>query len=105
MTEEELADIAETAEIFAKDNTISGVALSDLSYNSLHIQLLCTLLQGKSVTDILKANHLMPSVIADEINEELFDEFGDSIISCEDDRLTLVEDYREELAFLLEETV
>jgi hypothetical protein len=105
LTEEELADIAETAEIFAKDNTISGVALSDLSYNSLHIQLLCTLLQGKSVTDILKANHLMPSVIANEINEELFDEFGDSIISCEDDRLTLVEDYREELAFLLEETV
>ena len=55
--------------------------------------------------ELLRANHLIPSVIADEINEELFDEFGDSVIACEEDRLALVEDYREELACLLEETL
>ena len=44
----------------------------------------------------------MPTIVADEINEEFFDEFGDSILSCEDDILSLVEDYREDLAYLLD---
>jgi hypothetical protein len=105
MTEEDLSDIAEAAATPESKSTISADDFSGLTSDSLHIKILCALLQGKPVTDILKGNHLMPSVIADEINEEMFDEFGDSIIACEDDRLTLVEDYREELAYLFEETI
>ena len=38
---------------------------------------------------------------ADIINEALFDEIGDNIIECENDTLSLVEDYRDELIALL----
>ena len=43
----------------------------------------------------------MPAMTADMINEALFDEFGDSVIDCENDTLSLVEDYREDLIRLL----
>jgi hypothetical protein len=36
------------------------------------------------------------------INEALFDDFGDTVLTCEDDRLSLVEDYRDDLALMLE---
>ena len=39
----------------------------------------------------------MPSIEADSINEALFDEFGDTVILCEDDKLFLAEDYTEDL--------
>ena len=43
----------------------------------------------------------MPSIAADRINEALYDEFGDTVIACEDDVLTLIEDYADDLAELL----
>ena len=49
-----------------------------------------------SLTPSLK----MPSMAADFINEALFDEIGDTVVTCEDDRLTLIEDYFENLAQL-----
>ena len=104
LTEEELADMTE-ATASAKESTLPADGLSCLSFDPLHIRILCMMLRGESVKELLRANHLIPSVIADEINEELFDEFGDSVIACEEDRLALVEDYREELACLLEETL
>ena len=47
----------------------------------------------------------MPSLVADCINEALFDEIGDTVLSCEDDRLSLVEDYVDDLAQMLGEHV
>ena len=72
-----------------------------LPLNGVQIKLLRTLLRGGDPSDILKAEHLMPSVAADEISEALFDEFGDTVIVCEDDRLSLMEDYIEELEQML----
>ena len=43
----------------------------------------------------------MPSILADTINEALFDEIGDTVLLCENDDLSLVEDYRDELTQLL----
>ena len=43
----------------------------------------------------------MPSIIADAVNEALFDEIGDTVLSCDDDRLSLVEDYRDDLTRML----
>jgi hypothetical protein len=43
----------------------------------------------------------MASIVADTINEGLFDEIGDVVVTCEDDRLALVEDYKEDLAGIL----
>ena len=39
----------------------------------------------------------MPSLVADAVNEALYDEIGDTVLNCEDDELALVEDYREDL--------
>ena len=44
---------------------------------------------------------MMPSIAADFLNEALYDEIGDTVVVCEDDRLMLVEDYREDLTVLL----
>ena len=38
---------------------------------------------------------------ADMINEAMFDEIGDTIVACDNDTLSLVEDYREDLTWLL----
>ena len=43
----------------------------------------------------------MPALTADMINEAMYDEIGDSIVDCDHDILSLVEDYREEITRLL----
>ena len=43
----------------------------------------------------------MPSVVADAINEALFDEIGDTVLECDGDELSLTEDYIEEIKELL----
>ena len=70
----------------------SGIPLS-----SVQIRILCTLLEGENVSDFLRENHIMPSIAADEINELLFDEFGDTVVLCKGDKLFLVDDYVEDL--------
>ncbi|MBE6440961.1 MAG: hypothetical protein E7022_01345 [Desulfovibrio desulfuricans] len=73
----------------------------ELPLDTVQIQIVRALLHGEDVTGLLKGNHLMPSMAADFINEALFDEIGDTVVACEDDRLTLIEDYFKELAELL----
>lgn len=65
--------------------------------NPLYIRVLQKLLRGESPEGDLKAAHVLPSVAADQINEALFDEIGDTILTCEGDSMELVEDYREDL--------
>ena len=43
----------------------------------------------------------MASVVTDAINEAVFEEVGDNVLECEGDRITLVEDYREDLVRLI----
>ena len=50
---------------------------------------------------LVRELHLTPSLAADAVNEALFDEFGDNVLSCEDGVLVPVEDYREELERML----
>ena len=80
---------AETAE-----NGIEGL-------DSLHTQILCTLLRGGPVDALLRENHLMPSLAADTINEVLYDEIGDNVIECDGDVMAIVEEYREDLEEML----
>ena len=72
-------------------------AVPDLPIDAVHLQILRTLLQGKEVQSLIKAHHLMPALIADTINEVFYDEIGDTILLCEDDILSVVEDYREDV--------
>ena len=78
---------------------------SDLPLDPLQFRILRTLLAGKSPADLIRVNRLMPSLVADTVNELLYDEIGDTVLVCENESLSLVEDYREELEQLLGGTV
>ena len=67
----------------------------------LHKQILERLLQGNPVDALIRENHLIPSVVTDEINEALFDEIGDNILECDGNTIDLVEDYREDVLHIL----
>ena len=58
-------------------------------------------MEGGDAAEIIKANHLMPSIAADAINEAFFDEIGDTVLLCEGDALALVEDYVEDIEQIL----
>lgn len=59
------------------------------------------LLAGENPASYIRAHHLYPAVVADSINEKLFDEIGDSAVEEEDGTLSLIEDYRPDLQALL----
>ena len=72
-----------------------------LPLDSLQVRILRALLDGEDAGSLIRENRLMPSIAADSINEALFEEFGDTVLTCDDDRLSLLEDYREDLEQLL----
>ncbi|MBQ9062828.1 MAG: TerB N-terminal domain-containing protein [Eubacterium sp.] len=75
--------------------------LPDLPLDPVQIHILQTLLQNNSPDTIIRQHHLMPSLVADTINEALFDEIGDAVLVCDEDQLSLVEDYIEDIEELL----
>ena len=64
-------------------------------------KILRALLAGEDAAEILKKHRMMPSLTADAINEALYDEIGDTVLLCEDDRLLLVDDYLDDLTQIL----
>ncbi len=75
--------------------------MPDLPLDEKQLRLLRTLLEGGSVREMITAEHGMPSVIADAVNEALFDMIGDSVVECDGDEITLVEDYRDDIIRIL----
>jgi len=69
--------------------------------DSIHTQILAEVMRGGAVSGLIRENHLMPSVVADAINEALFDEIGDNVLICDGNEIELVEDYRLDLEDLL----
>ena len=69
--------------------------------NGATFEILRALLEGGSPDAIIRERHLMPSVVADSINEEFFGDFGDSVVSSDGGSISLVDDYKEELAEML----
>ena len=85
----------------AKAGTESSAVLpsgTSTPLDDTQVQLLRMLLCGEPVQALIAAQHGLPHVIADSINEALFDYIGDNAVDCDGDTLTLVEDYREEIA-------
>ena len=74
-----------------------------LPLDDVQLQILKQLLRGESVMDIIKEHHLMASIIADSVNEAFFDKIGDNVLECEDDVLTIIDDYREDVIQFLGE--
>jgi len=76
----------------------SGLALSDMEYG-----LIKGLLYGGNYDDITQSKGLPLSVLADAVNEKLFDRFGDTVIIETDGQLELIADYIEELKEIISE--
>ena len=55
------------------------------------------LLYGGDTESAAKSCGKMPSILADSINEKLFDTFGDTVIDFSSDTPELIEDYTDEL--------
>lgn len=75
------------------NNEVSGVSLDD----DEHFFLLA-LLKDQPWKDYLKKHHLMASILADQINEKMFDVIGDDVIEFDNhDQPQIIEDYQEDL--------
>ncbi len=94
LTEEELAESMAEPEPAADEPFFAGL-------DTVHLKLLITMLHGASISEQLREQHLMPTVITDTINEAFFDEIGDSVVEYDGNSITLVEDYREDLERIL----
>ena len=101
LTEEELregppspSEVPAAADSAPEDTT--------LPLDAAQIDVLRALLRGERPEALIRERHLLPSLTADMINEALFDEIGDTVLICENDKLSLVEDYRDDLALMLE---
>ncbi|MDO5133875.1 MAG: TerB N-terminal domain-containing protein, partial [Eubacteriales bacterium] len=70
--------------------------------DAFQMEILGAVLRGESVRERIAARHGMAEVIADSLNEALFDEIGDNAMECEDGEIFPVEDYREDLLELLQ---
>lgn len=73
-----------------------GIALT-----AIEKRIIQALLVGEDTAELIRENHLMPAILADSINEAFYGEIGDNVVCSEDDILSLVEDYREEVEELL----
>ncbi|MBR2995335.1 MAG: TerB N-terminal domain-containing protein [Lachnospiraceae bacterium] len=92
------------AEPVRTDSDDSKPAESELivpGLDAVQVRILRMLLYGENPAELIKESHLMPSITADAINEAFYDEIGDTVVLCEDDRLLLVDDYEEDLKELL----
>ena len=85
---------SEAAVLAAPSNT-------SVPLDGMQMQLLQMLLRGEPVRELIAAQHGMPSVIADAINEALFDLIGDTVVECDGKTITLVEDYRDNIIGIL----
>ena len=85
---------SEAAVLAAPSNT-------SVPLDGMQMQLLRMLLRGEPVQELIAAQHGMPSVIADAINEALFDLIGDTVVECDGETITLVEDYRDDIIGIL----
>lgn len=71
-------------------------ALPDLPLSEPAMALLICLLTGESYQPLIDKGQMI-SVLCDEINESLYDEFGDTVIETDGDAPVLVADYIDEL--------
>lgn len=95
LTEEELQ--AEQEEKEQLEEAIVDNEQEDYGLSSEEISTIILLLKGKDINKYLKEHHLMAAVIIDNINEKLFDEFGDNVIEFINDIPTVIEDYQKDL--------
>ncbi len=106
LTEDERAEEENGGSPVVKANASSEVPSTEEINESrildpVKLRIIRCLLQGSDPSDILKAENMMPSIAADSINEALYDYIGDVAVLCENGRLTLEEEYIEDITGLI----
>lgn len=91
--EEELPETYEETDVSPEEGQLLDKA--ELSF-------LKALIFGGDWAGSARSSGYIPSVLADSINEKLFDQFGDTIIDFSEDIPQIVEDYLEEMRTLIE---
>ena len=98
---ETAASVMEPAEP-DEDDEPDDSEIPDLPLSAPAMALLICLATGESYQPLVDAGQML-SVLADEINENLYDNFGDTIIEMQDDGTpVLIEDYLDEVKGMLE---
>ncbi len=82
---------------------VSEAVSVDTGLDGIQYKFLQCLLYNKNYDTLINENHIMLSVLADEINEKLFVLFGDTVIEFDGNLPVLIEDYTEELKGLINE--
>ncbi|MBP0974744.1 MAG: TerB N-terminal domain-containing protein, partial [Oscillospiraceae bacterium] len=85
-----------------EDDEPDDSEIPDLPLSAPAMALLICLATGESYQPLVDAGQML-SVLADEINENLYDNFGDTIIEMQDDGTpVLIEDYLDDVKGMLE---
>ena len=95
LTEEEMKEELETETGIETKESENKIQEDD------NLFILKSVLKGKDISDYMHTHHLLPTVVTDAINEAFFDEIGDSILECDGETISFVEDYREDVEELL----
>lgn len=92
--EEEQAELAQKK----KAAQAAKPKINTYNLNKDELYFLLALLKKQPYQDYLKKHHLMASILADQINDKLFDEIGDSVIEFnEKDQPQIIADYQPDL--------
>jgi hypothetical protein len=83
----------------ANPSTVETRLIASLQPHTVPIetQILRAILSTGDASAIIKANHMMPTVIAEQINEAYYDQFADNIVDCDGENITIVEDNRKKM--------
>lgn len=85
------------SEAISEINPPENFAMDDTPLNTPEYEFLKTLLYGGDWRKAAESVQSMPSILADAVNEKLFDRFGDTVIDFSGDVPELIEDYIDEL--------
>ena len=84
------------------DEEADDSEIPDLPLSKPAMALLICLVTGESYQPLIDAGQMI-SVLVDEINENLYDSFGDTIIEMQDDETpVLIADYLDDVKGMLE---
>ena len=96
ITRDKLIVEEETEEPNAPETPIEQPRDSGILKSPL-MEIMLALLKGENAEDTARKKGIMLSVAAEEINETLFDHFGDTVIDFDGDTPIIIEDYENEL--------
>ncbi len=101
LSEEERDIIEEVKEVdIAIDDKLKSKVFenkSNIALEETEFHIISLLLNDKPVDDIIAKNMSLPEVLADKINELFFEEIGDNVVECDLGKITLIEDYRQDV--------